>query len=172
MKTKIVQQVNDSDREVLVNFATKIVAGGFVPAEELEREFGPQDYTKTIAILFRTWRMLREVRRRWKEGAEPVLGYEWADRRFSKSEVAKMPPALQVVLELFKKTGNKYGDYEMLTVRCRWTNKAFGAMPFKEESGDELNRFDRDIGGGILIPAYCVRAMATAALPMLGKEQA
>ena len=163
-------QISEPDKDLFVSFCTKIVAGGFVPAEDLRKEYGPEAFTKCIAMLFRTHRMLREVRRKWTND-EDCLGYEWADRRFSQAETKKMPPELQAVLELFQKKNNKYADYAAMTVRCRYTNKCFGAMPIKEESGDELNRFDRGLGEEIIIPGYCIRAMIGKALPMLGKEQ-
>jgi len=162
--------ISEVDKSLFVSFCTKIVATGFVPAEDLRKEYGPEDYTRCIAMIFRTHRMLREVRRKWTNN-EDVLGYEWADRRFSQAEMKKLPPELLAVVELFKKSSVKYTDYANIRVRCRWTNKVFGAMPLKEESGDELNRFDRDMGDGVLIPGYCLRAMASKAMPMVGKEQ-
>lgn len=171
-KQQVIHEVSQEDKELYLSFTTKIVASGFVPAEELKAEYGPDGFTKCIATLFRTHRMLREVRRPWKDQRD-ALGYEWADRRFSQSEVKKLSPGLQVVVEQFKKASNKYTDFERIAVRCRWTNKVFGAMP-REQNGDKINVFDRANGKGsdLLIPAYCVRAMVKTALPLVSKEAA
>ena len=68
----------------------------------------------------------------------------------------------------------RYCGYERVTAHCRFIAPALGAMPFTEQSGDKLNRFDRANGTGsdIVFPRYCLRAMAAKALPMMGKEAA
>ena len=162
--------IQDADRELYLSVCTKVVAGGFVPATDLRTEYGDAEFTKCIAMLFRTFRVLREVRRPWKNDKE-ALGYEWADRRFSKAEQKKLPAALNAVLETFKQPAKRYTDFEEIAVRCRWTNRVLGAMPVKRD-GDDLNVFDRGADGSILIPAYCLRAMAAKGLPMIGKEAA
>src|ERR1035437_360790 len=80
--------MNEGDKELYARFCTRIVAEGFMPADVLRKEFGDEGYTRCIAVLFRTWRMLREVRRKWTDGNDQ-LGYEWADRRFSQAEMKK-----------------------------------------------------------------------------------
>lgn len=87
------------DSESIANMALKVKAEGFVPAEDLKGEFGPEKFTRGVAVLYRDFRMFREVRRAWKDGVD-VLGYEWADRRFSKSEVKKIPPELGFLVDL------------------------------------------------------------------------
>ena len=163
----------EQEQEMYASFCTRIVADGFVPAEVLRNDFGDETYTKCIAVLFRTWRLLRECRRKWTDG-EDTLGYEWADARFSQAQMKKAPPALAFLIERFTNKGrNKYEGYVRMRVQCRYTNKAFGAMPRKEASGDELNSFDRNGSPEtVVFPAYCLRAMASKALPMIGKEAA
>lgn len=161
-----------ADKDLYLSFVTKIVSSGFVSAEELRAEFGGEAFTKCIAILFRTHRVLREVRRKASDSGESVLGYEWADRRFSPAAIKKLPPELQIVVETFRKSNDKYGDYEHIVIKCRWTNKVLGAMPREEKSGDQIHVFDRANGAGsdVLIPRYCLRAMAARTLPAMGKE--
>jgi len=156
--------------EMLRRMAFKVCQEGFVPADVLQEEFGPEDFTCGVAILFRTYRVFREVRRPWTEGKE-VKGYEWADRRFSKSEQTKIPPELGFLVELSKKVSVRYGEYELISVRCRYTTPAVGGQPTKDAEG-EFNGFERDYLDNLLILAYGLRAMAAKALPMIGKEAA
>lgn len=154
------------DAELLAPMAQLVAASGFVPATELEAKFGPEKTTKGIAILFRQFRMFREARRPWGDKGENVLGYEWADKRFSPSEAKKIPQELGFLLDMGKKVNMRYGGYEDVTVRCRWTNYVLAAIPGE---GGKLC-FERDMEDRILIPAYSVRAMAKRGLPMFGKE--
>lgn len=52
------------DAESLSKIALKVKAEGFVPATDLKAEFGPEKFTQAIAILYRDFRMFREVRRK------------------------------------------------------------------------------------------------------------
>ncbi len=174
MSKKLVQhEVRHDDKDLYLSFATRIVANGFASAEELRDEYGAEAFTKCVASLFRTHRALREVRRPWKDEKD-ALGYEWADQRYSQAQIKKLPPEVAIVVEKFKKGNAKYTDFERIKVRCRWTNKVLGAIPHTEASGDKLNSFDRANGKGsdVLIPAYCLRAMAAKALPAMLKEAA
>jgi hypothetical protein len=159
------------DAESIAAIALKVKAEGFVPASILFETFGPEKATRGIAVLYRDFRMFREVRRAWTDGKE-ALGYEWADRRFSSSEVKKIPPALGFVADLTGKMAPKYSDFESVAVRCRWIAPVLGSVPVKDANGDPVNTFERDLNGNVLILRYHQRAMATAALPMIGKEQA
>lgn len=156
------------DADSLAKIAMKIKAEGFVPAAVLKDEFGPDIFTQSIAVLFRDLRIFREARRPWKDG-ESVLGYEWADRRFSQSEVKKIHPELGFAIELTKQQ-LRYTDFEPITVRCRWTAPILGSVPIKDEHEDPTNVFERDSLGQVLILRYGLRAMATRALQMIGKE--
>jgi hypothetical protein len=135
------------DTESIANMALKVKAEGFIPAVDLKAEFGPEKFTRGIAVLYRDFRMFREVRRAWKDGQD-ALGYEWADRRFSKSEVKKIP------------------------ARCRYVTAALGGCPVKDTDGEMTNAFERDTEGRVQILRYNMRAMITPALAMIGKEQA
>jgi hypothetical protein len=151
--------------------ALKVKAEGFVPAEDLKAEFGPEKFTRGVAVLYRDFRMFREVRRAWKDGVD-ALGYEWADRRFSKSEVKKIPPELGFLVDLASPMAPKYSDFQSVTVKCRYVTAALGGCPVKDTDGSPINAFERDRDGQIQILRYNLRAMITPALPMIGKEQA
>lgn len=159
------------DSESIANMALKVKAEGFVPAEDLKAEFGPEKFTRGIAVLYRDFRMFREVRRAWKDGVD-VLGYEWADRRFSKSEVKKIPPELGFLVDLTAPIAPKYSDFQPVTVKCRYTSALLGGIPVKGTDGTPVNSFERDSEGRFLILRYNQRAMMSAVLPMIGKEQA
>jgi len=159
------------DADTIARVALKVKAEGFVPAAMLREEFGPEATTQAIAILFRDFRMFREVRRPWTDGKE-VLGYEWADRRFSTSETKKIPPDLGFLIGLTQSMRPKYGDFVLVNVHCRYVNAILGSVPVKDAQSDPRNEFERDQEGNILIFRYHQRAMATMALPMIGKEAA
>lgn len=159
------------DAESIANMALKVKAEGFVPAEDLKAEFGPEKFTKGIAVLYRDFRMFREVRRPWNGGVD-VLGYEWADKRFSKTEAKVVPPQLGFLLELVTKSTVKYSDFQRVVAKCRYTTPALGGIPVKDPDGTPVNSFDRDSAGNLLILRYHQRAMITPALAMIGKEQA
>lgn len=160
------------DSQALAAIALKVKAEGFVPASVLREEFGAEKTTQGIAVLYRDMRMFREVRRAWGEDGQEVLGYEWAERKFSKPEQNKIPPQLGFVLELSPKMAPRYSDFQPVSVKCRWTAPLLGSKPVKDANGDPTNVFERDAAGNILILRYNQRAMATMALPMIGKEQA
>ncbi len=159
------------DSESIANMALKVKAEGFVPAEDLKTEFGPEKFTRGVAVLYRDFRMFREVRRAWKDGVD-VLGYEWADRRFSKSEVKKIAPELGFLVELTAQMAPKYSDFQNVTAKCRYITAALGGVPVKDADGSPINSFERDKDGQIQILRYNLRAMITPALAMIGKEQA
>lgn len=159
------------DAESIANFALKVKAEGFVPAEDLKLQFGPEKYTKGLAVLYRDFRMFREVRRPWKDGVD-VIGYEWADRRFSKSEIKKIPGELGFLVELTTQLAPKYSDFQKVVAKCVYTTAALGGVPVKDDDGSPINAFERDAQGRIQILRYNLRAMITPALAMIGKEQA
>lgn len=159
------------DSESMSKIAMKVKAEGFVPAADLKAEFGPEKFTQVIAVLYRDLRMFREVRRPWKDDAD-ALGYEWADRRFSKSEIKKIPPDLGDIVNLTSMLAPKYSDFQRVTARCRFTTAALGGVPVKDIDGQPINAFERDAAGAIQILRYNQRAMITPALAMIGKEQA
>lgn len=159
------------DSESIANMALKVKAEGFVPAEGLKKEFGPEKFTRGVAVLYRDFRMFREVRRPWKDGVD-VLGYEWADRRFSKSEVKKIPAELGFLVDLTTSLAPKYGDFQRVVAKCVYTTAALGGCPVKDADGSPLNSFERDSHGRIQILRYNLRAMIGPALQMIGKEQA
>jgi hypothetical protein len=159
------------DSESIANMALKVKAEGFVPAEDLKAEFGPEKFTRGIAVLYRDFRMFREVRRAWKDGVD-VLGYEWADRRFSKSEIKKIPPELGFLVDLTAQMAPKYSDFQRVVAKCRYTNVVLGGCPVKDTDGSPINSFQRDRHGNALILRYNQRAMFVAVLPAIGKEQA
>lgn len=159
------------DAESIANMALKVKAEGFVPAEDLKTEFGPEKFTRGVAVLYRDFRMFREVRRPWKDGTD-VLGYEWADRRFSKSEVKKIPGELGFLIDLTQQMAPKYSDFQKVTAKCVYTTAALGGVPVKDTDGTPINAFERDSAGRVQILRYNLRAMITPALAMIGKEQA
>lgn len=159
------------DAESIANMALKVKAEGFVPAEDLKVEFGPEKFTRGVAVLYRDFRMFREVRRPWKDGTD-VLGYEWADRRFSKSEVKKIPGELGFLIDLTQQMAPKYSDFQKVTAKCVYTTAALGGVPVKDTDGTPINAFERDSAGRVQILRYNLRAMITPALAMIGKEQA
>ena len=173
------KEPGDQDHQVVIKYdsatiaaiALKVKAEGFVPASILRDEFGPEKCTQGIAVLYRDFRMFREVRRPWTND-EIALGYEWADRRFSRAEIKKISPELNFVVDLATAMTPKYGDFETISVRCRYTTPILGSVPVKDKNGDPTNTFERDASGRALILPYHQRAMASMALPMIGKEQA
>jgi hypothetical protein len=159
------------DAESIAAMALKVKAEGFVPAEGLKVEFGGEKFTRGVAVLYRDFRMFREVRRPWKDGTE-VVGYEWADRRFSRSEVKKIPAELGFLVELTASMAVKYGDFQQVTAFCQYTTAALGGVPVKDTDGESINAFERDSQGRLQILRYNLRAMITPALAAIGKEQA
>jgi hypothetical protein len=141
------------DRESIVNMALKVKAEGFVPAETLKAEFGPETFTRCIAILYRDFRMFREVSRPWTDGVD-VRGYEWADRRFSRPEIKKIPPDLGFLVELTTPIVAKYGEYQRVIAKCRYINEVRGGCPVKDTDGEPTNAFQRDHEGRIQILRY------------------
>lgn len=160
------------DRDSLMSVALTVKGQGFIPKSDLTAQFGPEKTTQAVAILFRDYRMLREVRRPWGENGTEALGYEWADRRFSKPETSKIPPGLGFLLELVSPMMAKYSDFQPLTVKCVYISPILGSVPVKDDNGDPTNVFERNRAGDVLILRYHQRAMASMALPMVGKEQA
>lgn len=158
------------DAEAIANIALKVKASGFVPVSVLQKEFGEDKVTQAVAILFRDFRLFREVRRPWKNGE--ALGYEWADKRFSKAEEKKVPEALGFMLQVATAPLKKYADFEPVVVKCRWTTPILGSVPVKGKDNDTTNCFERSVQGEALVLRYNQRAMATVALPMIGKEAA
>lgn len=159
------------DRDQLANMCASIVDRGFVARHQLEEEYGPGFTSQAIAILFRTHRLLREVTRKDNNG-EQVLGYEWADQRFSQSQIRKLEECgLGFVLQFQKDKRQRYKDFELVTMKCKWTSPPLGAMPQSDEKIEKLV-FDRDEEGSVYVPAYCLRAMTLTALPLIGKESA
>lgn len=159
------------DTEAIANMALKVKAEGFVPSEDLKREFGPEKFTRGVAVLYRDYRMFRETRRPWKDGVD-VLGYEWADRRFSKSESKKVPTEFDFLLKMTTAMAPKYSDFKKVVAKCRFTTAALGGVPVKDTDGTPINSFERDAAGNLQILRYNLRAMITPALAMIGKEQA
>lgn len=160
------------DSESIANIALKVKAEGFVPAEDLKKEFGPEKFTRGIALLYRDMRMFREVRRAWKDDTD-VLGYEWTDRRFSKSEVKKISPQIMTILkDLTSAIAPKYSDFQSVTAKCIFETGVLGGVPVKDTDGSPINAFQRDRHGNIQILRYNCRAMITPALAAIGKEQA
>lgn len=158
------------DVDTIAAVALKVKAEGFVPVSVLQDQFGADKTTQAIAVLYRDFRMFREVRRPWTDG-ETALGYEWADKRFSKSEATKVPPQFRFLLDLAAKSAPRYTDFERVTVKCLNTGAMLGSVPVKDKNGDPTNVFERDEAGRIKILRYHQRAMASMALPMIGKEQ-
>jgi hypothetical protein len=158
---------DDEQKALMANIALKIKGKGFVPHAELRDEFGERPFTIFSAIGYRDWRMVREVRRSIGPN-EAVLGYEWADRRFSQTEAKKVPPQAQWILDplLTGKGGARYADYRQMTVVCRWTNHVLASLPVADS--DKKRVFERS-NGHILIPGYCQRAMLRKVLPLIGK---
>lgn len=159
------------DAESIAAMALKVKAEGFVPAEDLKAEFGPEKFTRGIAVLYSDFRMFRKVTRPWKDGQD-VVGYEWADRRFSKSEVKKIPPELGFLVALVSPAAPKYSDFEVVRVECRWLTDVLGGHPLKDTDGSPINSFERDFAGRVIVQRYNQRAMITEGMPVIGKEQA
>lgn len=159
------------DEQALSEIATEVKSQGFVPRSVLNEKFEVHKVTQAIAIFYRDFRMFREVRRPWKDD-QNALGYEWADKRFSKQETKKIPPELGFVLKLVSPMKVKYSEFEPITVKCRYTTPILGSVPVKDKDGDPTNMFERDSEGNVLILPYHQRAMSSVALPMIGKEQA
>lgn len=154
--------------ELLRDVVMHVSARGSVPAEELKKEFGDAGFNESIAILYRTYRVFREV---WRDAeGSRVQHYEWADRRFSRPEISKMPKELGFLVELSNATRPRYTDFQLVCVKCRWTTVVSAAIP-GEKDGDP-RRFERDFKGDVVLPAYGLRAMAQVAMPQIGKEAA
>lgn len=158
------------DPEVLAKICVKIKAEGFIPKTDLLAEFGPEDVTRAIAIIYRDYRLVREVRRPWKDDVE-VVGYEWGDIRFNKAQANKVPEEYGFILDMASAPRVKYTDYEHVVLKCRWTNWVIAALPGYDAKGESLQLFERDGEGNVLLPAYCCRAMMLKTLPLIGKEQ-
>lgn len=158
------------DLETLPAMAQKVMAEGFVPAEVLKEQFGASKFTQGIAVLFRQFRVFREVRRPFGSDNKEVLGYEWAHPKFSQPQIKKMPRELGFLVEMVKAIRPKYADYEVVEVPCRWTNHVIASLPVEVGPNDVLHVFERDGDGNVLVPAYCLRAMAKTTLQMIGKE--
>jgi|SRR3990167_2014594 len=147
----------------------KIRAEGFMPAQLLVDEFGADIFTKAKAILHRTHRFIVEVRRPWKDGQE-VVGYEWGDRRFSKSQKQVIAPHLLPLTELSSGGGPRYTDYVRVDLRCRFTMPVLGGIPSSGQAQESVNLFERDMTGAVIIQRFGLRAMMMRALPLIGKE--
>ncbi len=159
------------DTDAIMSVLMKVKAEGFVPVADLRAAFGDDKVTQAIAILYRDYRMFREVRRPWKDDQD-VLGYEWADKRFSTKEAKSIPQELIFIKDLATKHSPRYGDYQEVTAHCVFNTDVLGGIPVKrDEHGDEVMSFDR-ANGDALILRYHQRAMATNALPLIGKQQA
>jgi hypothetical protein len=158
------------DKASMMEIALQVKSQGFVPAETLKANFGPEKFTRAIAVLYRDYRLFREVRRPW-EGGENVLGYEWQTAGLSKAQAKKVPPQLGFLLELASPTMARYTDFQRVVLKCKFTLAALGGVPVKDTDGSPINSFERDEAGNLLILRYNLRAMLTRALPMLGKEQ-
>lgn len=158
--------------ERMQEIGIKIYAEGFLPYSEMVAQFGEQDATRAIAILFRNFRVIREVRRPWGK-EENILGYEWADRRFSNPEAAKLPVEYQWLKDMKASRIPKYESFEHVKVRCQWVNSVVGGLPMQDDDG-AFNGFLRGNGKAdiLIIPAYCLRSMFAKVLPMIGKEVA
>ena len=159
------------DVATIAKVCVYIKGNGFTPVSVLREEFGPEATTQAIALLYRDLRIFREVRRAWADGKD-ALGYEWADRRFSHSEAKQIHPDLGFLVEMCQSYRPKYGEFVPVTVPCRWINAVLGSVPVKDGDGDPVNCFERDEEGYILIFRYHQRAMASMALPEIGKEAA
>lgn len=163
---------NDETQQALYLMADYIKGNGFVPHKVLREKFGDRIWTTFGALLYRDWRMVREVRRPFEELRTPEgeneQGYEWADRRFSKSEAKKIPDELQWILTLVSPTSGTYGDFRRAVFRCRWTNYVLAALPVADTASERV--FER-VNGDIVIPAYCSRAMLRKVLPLINKPQ-
>lgn len=151
------------------DIAVKIRAEGFVPYGEIVEQFGEKDATQAIAILYRNLRVIREVTRPFGK-EQNVKGYEWGDIRFTKSQLAKLPPQYEWIAELGSGGMAKYENFENIKVLCRWTNEILGSLPTKDTDG-EFNGFLRT-NGHVSIVRYQQRAMFAKTLPMIGKDAA
>ena len=168
-ETAISSLFSEEDANVLQGIMMKVTAEGFVPKAKFIEQFGDTATTKALAILHKTWRVLVENREAY-EGKE-VNGFKMAERRFSQAEIKKLPPALAFLPELFKQQNNKYGDYKLIAVRCRWTTPVLGGLPSKTESGDQVNIFEKNwTGKDIIIQRYGLRAMMRRALELSNRS--
>jgi len=168
-----VVDVSKLNPEILHKIAERVFTSGFVPEALLYEEFGPEEVTKAIALLHRTYRLWVQVRRPWTDAKE-VLGYVWSDKRFSKSEAKAVPEQLKFLMDM-KKRERKYHTFERVQVQCRWTNMVQAGHPSKRATADDKETFlafERDHLNRIVIPAYCLRAMSRDALSLIEKEQA
>ncbi len=156
--------VDSEESKKLAIIANKIRAEGFVPKDVLYREYGDELATKAVALMYRQWRVVIEVTRKW-EGKE-VKGYEWANAKISAAKQKQMPPQAQFLVDLCKGGTTQYGDYKQVTVRCRYITPALGGIP--NTSGDK-NCFERN--GGPCILRHNQRAMFSDALGIIGKTK-
>jgi len=159
--------ISDPDAAKLRDLAMLVIAEGFVPVEEVTAKFGDTVATKGRAILYKNMRVLVEQRQPWN--GEEKLGYRWADRRFSKADIAKIPPGYGWVMEVGSSVRVRYTDYQLIRLRCRWTAPCLAGKPESEDEGAAV-RFERDLAGSVLIPRYCVRSMLMSALPLINRQ--
>lgn len=157
------------DAETLAQLATKVKAEGFVPISVLRDEFGHQKVTQAGAVLYRDFRLFREVRRAWTDGKE-VLGWEWANAGISPTQAKKVPADLGFMVQMTQSVRSRYADFVDVVTRCRWIASILGSVPVNDENGDPTNVFERDWTGHPLILRYHQRAMATLALPMIDMD--
>lgn len=158
------------DVEGLLAVGMKVKSEGFVPASALREAFGDTATTQAIALLYRDFRLFSEARRPWGDDGKEALGYQWANRRFSRSELKKIPASLGFVIQLAESAPQpRYGGYVLVTARCRWTVPVLGSVPVKDANGDPTNLFERDERGDVVILRYGLRAMASKALPVVDK---
>lgn len=158
------------DSKLLGQICMKVKGDGFVPREVLEETYGHAETSQAIALLYRTYRIFTEVRRKWGPEGEEKIGYVWATEGLTNKKMKKLPAFLGFLEKLVDAGGPRYKDYEGVTVRCQWTNYVLAGLPRGKEQEERL--FERDADGSVLIPAYCVRAMFKKALPMIGAEAA
>jgi hypothetical protein len=120
------QLVTKEEATKLSNICMKIKAAGFLPQSDLYEALGDELATKAIAILYRQFRLFREVNRPWK-GTE-VRGYEWANAKFNAATMKKIPPELGFVHQLSAAPG-RYTDFKAITLHCRWISSPLAALP-------------------------------------------
>lgn len=158
------------DSEALAAIALKVKSEGFVPQTAMLEQFGPEKTTQGIAVLFRDFRMFREVRRPWGQSGEEVLGYEWTNRPIPAALKKKVPPQLGFIIDLGNSFAPKYTDYQRVSVRCRFLLDTLGGHPVEQKDKSTLNSFERAANGCLVIQRFNLRAMIGAALPVIGKE--
>lgn len=161
-------QLDAETQRSLLEVALCIKGSGFVPHTDLRERFGDRIFTIFSAIAYRDYRIVREVRRPWKDN-QTAIGHEWADRRFSRQEAKRVPAELQWVVEVCSASAPRYTDFKHIVFGCRWTNRVLAALPVPET--DKRRVFER-VNGDVLIPAYCSRAMMRKVFPLVGKAEA